>query len=461
MPTCRPTLRRLRPTQSSLAKLLELVHAPELAIWDAGYDGDGRWSDELARGARGAAMAAHAAAMVGAAKARQHREVWLEEPSLKMTKGVLQRRCEAAGLPVNGLKADLFARLVGAPPPPPQQQQQQQQQQQPASAPQQARAGAAASRGAPQGAGTSRPPAPAGAAGALARVPAQSTLERWDKPKLIQRCHELGLATEGSKPTLARQLRVALLATAAAPHGACTGEPGPAKQAPTGRAPTKPPAKPPPSKPTKPQQGTKRSHEAAASPQQRERNMHCAVLRQNSAFIREELGLPCPFDVNGRVRDRELNALRGELPWDSGRLELRARLVDYYSGCRLEDQAMARWLQLLGFKVKVDNSANQIGLSCGAVAAQALAIMLGAYGEWWDADCRPAASPELTRYAYGVHDFRAYGHDFRAVHEGLAAARARAAGGVEPTDGVEQETYRLGNAQVCEGLRAPLTRPPH
>ena len=111
---------------------------------------------------------------------------------------------------------------------------------------------------------------------------------------------------------------------------------------------------------------------------------------------------------------------------------------------------MARWLGLLGFEVKVDNGANQIGLSCGAVAAEALAIMLGKYGDWWDADCRPAASPELTRYAYGEHDFLSVG-GFQTLHEGIRASkrrRARAAGGVEPTGGVGQATYRLGDAQV-------------
>ena len=107
------------------------------------------------------------------------------------------------------------------------------------------------------------------------------------------------------------------------------------------------------------------------------------------------------------------------------------------------------WLGLLGFEVKVDNSANQIGFSCGAVAAEALAIMLGDYGDWWDADCRPAASPELTRYAYSEHGFLSSA-GFQTVHEGLRASerrQARAAGGVEPTDGVGQATYRLGDAQ--------------
>ena len=266
---CSPSvwpLRRLRPTQSSLAKLLELVHEPELAIWDAGYDGDGRWSDELARGARAGAMAAHAAALVGAAKARQHREVWLEEPSLKMTKGVLVKRCEAAGLSTKGLKADLYSRLVGAPsrpqqpsvPPPPPQARAGPVQRASAPPQQQARAGTAATRGAPQEASTS---GPARAARAVpVKVPAVSTLERWARGDLTQLCLEEGFATEGSKPVLAQRLHDALRAAAAvrrrawaraaSARGRCrhAGRP-PSRRPPSRRPPSRrPPSRRPPSR---------------------------------------------------------------------------------------------------------------------------------------------------------------------------------------------------------------------
>ena len=150
-----------------------------------------------------------------------------------------------------------------------------------------------------------------------------------------------------------------------------------------------------------------------------------------------------------------------------GRLKLRARLVNYYFGTYNQDEAMRRWLKLLGFNVRLDRDHAQIGLSCSAVAGEAVAIMLGAYGDWWDVDCSGARSPDLVRYAYGRHVFT------EEFTEGRAAARGRRAaeiaGGAAEIAGGEvaggdaprrQQTYRLGDPEVSARASLCTTPPP-
>ena len=219
------------------------------------------------------------------------------------------------------------------------------------------------------------------------------------------------------------------------------------------------PASAPPPSGTSPEEelpprGRMRRHEQASHQRREPEVAACRALDENRTFICNKLGLPCPFDDKGTVvaSFEDLDALRGELPWVSSRLKLRARLVDYFSGTRLVDTAIVRWLRLLGFEVHEDQSACQIGSSCGAVAAAALAIMLRADGNWWGANCRPACGPAIVRYAYGRHAFT------RTATESLRAAATRTRGAQQTAAGdaplCRQLTYQLCDAQVCVRARA-------
>lgn len=130
-----------------------------------------------------------------------------------------------------------------------------------------------------------------------------------------------------------------------------------------------------------------------------------------------------------------------------------ARLVDYYAGTYDQDEVMRRWLKLLGFDVRVDRDHAQIGVSCGAVAGEAVALMLGAYGDWCEVDCGRACSPGLVRYAYGEHLFT------EEFTEGRARARDRGAE-IAGGDAPRRRTYRLGNPRVSARASLRATPPP-
>ena len=49
---------------------------------------------------------------------------------------------------------------------------------------------------------------------------------------------------------------------------------------------------------------------------------------------------------------------------------MEARIIDFWSGGAQRDAEMFRYLEFLGFRVALDQSATQIGVACGMVAAQ-------------------------------------------------------------------------------------------
>ena len=49
---------------------------------------------------------------------------------------------------------------------------------------------------------------------------------------------------------------------------------------------------------------------------------------------------------------------------------MEARIIDFWSGGAQRDAEMFRYLEFLGFRVVLDQSATQIGVACGMVAAQ-------------------------------------------------------------------------------------------
>ena len=92
------SLRVLQYSPSAHAQLLELYHDADLAVWDAGYDAAGRWSDERARAAKDGAYKRHHEAKAAADALRTERKAAYDPPSLELLKGVLVQRCKDAGL---------------------------------------------------------------------------------------------------------------------------------------------------------------------------------------------------------------------------------------------------------------------------------------------------------------------------------------------------------------------------
>ena len=319
------------------------------------------------------------------------------------------QRCKDAGLDESGTKPVLVERLIAAGWQPPQQ-----------ALPRAPRKAAVK----PPPAGASKKPAAAAKQPRKALAPATKrqasgqpsapvlkrpalfpawTLTQWKKlgrDELKKRCNAAQLQV-GVVDVMAQRLF-----THAQQQQAAAAAPPP--------KPDPPPQRLPQQQPQRTRNGGKRTEQP--QPQQQPDNA-ARVRRENIATL-DDMGLRCPFDLRGNQTEavrREL--LRGFEPptWlqeAQTRLVLRARIVDYWTGNAAQNIALQRWLALLGFSggddllPLIDNRAHQIGLSCGPVAVQALALMLRAVragAAWLTADCTSATSPAVARFAYAEH----------------------------------------------------------
>ena len=83
------------------------------------------------------------------------------------------------------------------------------------------------------------------------------------------------------------------------------------------------------------------------------------------------------------------------LPWQlefaqADGLEVKARVVDFWSGSQGTRTAIASWLRDLGFDVTVTADRAQIGQACGYVAARATGLMYAAGNAWRSIDVSDA-----------------------------------------------------------------------
>ena len=84
-----------------------------------------------------------------------------------------------------------------------------------------------------------------------------------------------------------------------------------------------------------------------------------------------------------------------ELPWllelaRADGLEMKARVVDFWSGSQGTRTAIASWLRDLGFDVTVTADRAQIGQACGYVAARVIGLMYAAGNAWRSIDVSDA-----------------------------------------------------------------------
>lgn len=121
------------------------------------------------------------------------------------------------------------------------------------------------------------------------------------------------------------------------------------------------------------------------------------IRRRNWALLRD-LGLPA-FDTPAGVGS--------ELPaWFArSQFELRARIIDYCpESPEVKHYRVKGYLERLGFEVKLDASEKQLGVSCGIVASNAVAMMMRSPVGWWEADVRDAAAHEHVVWANQMQD---------------------------------------------------------
>ena len=446
------SLRVLHYSPSAHAQLLELHHEADLAVWDAGYDAAGRWSDERARAAKDGAYKRHHEAKAAAGALRTERKAAYDPPSLELLKGVLVQRCKDAGLDESGTKPVLVERLLAAGWQPPHQQalpcapRKAAAKPPPAGASKKPAASSAAKQPRKAGApatkrqASGQPSAPGSKRPAL--FPAW-TLTQWKKlgrDELKTRCNaaqlQIGVVDAMAQRLFAHAQQQQQAAAAAAlpkqdppqqpQRGTRNGGKGPAAEAGPPREPQR-------------QRHTKPANEdlEREQPQPQQQPGNAARIRREGVATLEGMGLRCPFGLGGSQTEairREL--LRGFEPptWlqeAQSRLVLRARIVDYWTGNATQNLALQRWLALLGFSggddplPLIDNRAHQIGLSCGPVAVQALALILRAVragDAWLTADCTGATNPAVTRFAYAEHQ---YVYSFSTAAEERAAQKRK------------------------------------
>jgi hypothetical protein len=77
---------------------------------------------------------------------------------------------------------------------------------------------------------------------------------------------------------------------------------------------------------------------------------------------------------------------------------MEARIVDFYSGCRVSDD-LRDYLHAIGFEVPaVDRSTSQYKLTCGIVSGKVSCLMFGA-PDWRSADVRSSVHDHVTAFA--------------------------------------------------------------